>query len=212
MITGFMNARTAEYALVPDIVRRLSSHFRATVPMFYWKSIEGQTKARTSSSDCVRITACYPRRPKVRTTGDSTVWMDVNAILSEQSQRFNAAGIPVFAGVPCVSRLSDFHPTVPCVWFSLDGHYERNAVHVEIDISLGTVVRSDSRRSNFLSPLHTSDIIEIVSKAPSVYWPDALDLIGRVWKEYESAVHFAGFLGPQIRYKPFFLASFEHNP
>jgi hypothetical protein len=205
MYSGFFNERTAEYTLVPDLSQRLGDAYPRVVPFFYWASFEGQAKARASYEGKVRILCCYARRPKVVEVGDRSVFIKFNELLFSHARLLAPLGIPVLAGAPCVSRLSDLRVGVPCVWFYLqpDEGYE-TVIHLDLD----SMDQCDS--SSLQGPLTPHQLCSIThNRAEPIEWSEALNCIGTTSKALQESAGYRALFGWRVRYKPFYLAVFD---
>ena len=116
-LTSFMSEHTAEYVLVPNIVRQLSAHFCDIIPMYFWSTREGnRTADEFMSARPARILTVFPRRPKVSETVEERITMKVNQELIGYTRVSLSVMIPVFAGVPLVSSLLALRIESPCSW------------------------------------------------------------------------------------------------
>lgn len=205
--TGFMSERTAEYVLVPDLISRLQS-FTMITPFFHWSSREGQVKAQAGYDGPVRLVAAYARRPKVDAPGDPEVTIKFNALLFHHARQLAKLGIPVLAGVPCVSRLSDLQLGVPCAWFRI---LVTEAGWPDSEAALRIAAPEHAGKepdTPVVGPLTSDAITSVIRKHARVSsWPQALrDLSGL--KRDRSLSGFASehWFGPFLRYRPFYLA------
>ena len=208
MSVGFMSEHTAEFLLVPDIVRRLEPAFPHIVPFYYWASREGSRIVAASDSSYIRLVAVYGRRPKVGMYGQPRVLMKVNKELFDHAAIFKGYGIPVLAGLPCVSRLTDCTSGAACAWFFLDpcgGAYEDEYLELDIRQSERAVYEHGPIRG----PLSTEELQELVFERSTVMaWPEALGQIrsaARTLSRDASLYRYRRFGWPTA-YKPFYLA------
>src|SRR5689334_17537250 len=99
-VSSFFCERTAEYALVPILQRSLEAHFGFAVPIFYWKTREGNRTSAEIHKECsVQILAMFARRPKV-TQKRNWVTGKINAELFQFADAASSVGIPTIAGFP----------------------------------------------------------------------------------------------------------------
>lgn len=69
-----INERTVKYLVVPAFKQELSKHFSKVIPFHYWISREGGSLNKEFLIDKqLRIIALYPRRPKVLSSGASSI-------------------------------------------------------------------------------------------------------------------------------------------
>ena len=119
-MTSFISEHTAEYILVPDLVRRLMPEFPDIVPLFFWASREGNTTAQWSMEGVpVRIVTAFPRRPKILPDRSNRILMKLNGQLFNYASESSGRGIPVIAGVPLVTSLPTLRLNARCCWFEI---------------------------------------------------------------------------------------------
>jgi hypothetical protein len=208
MASGFMNEHTAEFILVPDLVQKLRGTCGGIVPFHYWKSREGQAKARDSYSGFVRLVAGYARRPKVERLHDPTVTVKFNTVLFDHSCALKAVGVPVFAGVPVVSTFSDFGLGSRCIWFLIEGTegFHRDVtgrVFVEYDGLACPDLIGPVR-----GPLSDEAIVAaMVERSEAFSWSEMFRRIDSVNQEMRmNSACGAGWYNRFMPYKPFYLA------
>lgn len=200
---SFMSEHTAEYALVNDIVSRLSSAFPETVPMYLWLNREGNSMGqRTLKGRAVKLTAVFARRPKVTSPGDDHILVKFNSSILHHAFLARSFGIPVLAGVPLISDLSRFSIKAKCAWFILDGS-RTDKGDLEILLSSGGEVTNHFGPLNVMrGPSSTSEIIrEINGLAIEGSWNSWLAVIREIRSQLREQ-HYFGFLQT---YKPFYL-------
>lgn len=210
-----MNEHTAEYVLVPDLIRRLSGTFNRIVPFFFWASREGQAKARASYTGTVRLLGAYARRPKVARPGEDTIYVKFNELLFSHASDLGEAGIPLLAGVPCISRLSDFHMGVECAWFHIEaGQHLRGAdAFATIHLKDQTPTAVLDPQVPVRGPLENGNLISLALKhSRTMVWPEALEKLVNIGRNFtEKPYHFRTWYGRNLPYKPFYLALLENK-
>jgi hypothetical protein len=195
LLKSFMSEHTAEYVLVPDLIRRLAPQFVEVIPIFFWSTREGNsTAAQTMSGVSVRILTGFARRPKILT--EDRVAMKINPELVEYSQISGNAGIPVIAGIPLVSSLSRLRLNSPCSWFELTGC---NDLYIEVMLD-GTII-PEELGGKVSAPLTDMRIRELAGKSAILLWADAVERL-RVIRSEQSEFNRFHFFGG---YKPFHL-------
>jgi hypothetical protein len=209
MPAGFMSERTAEYVLVSDLVRRLRDSFPCITPFFFWASREGQAKAHTSYDGHIRLLGAYARRPKVTYAGETIIHIKFNALLFYHAFKLKQSGIPLLAGVPCVSRLSDLRLDTLCAWFQIEGREARR------HDAFATVNLNDPMHASFSDsellvqgPLTTEEITQLVLEdSRNMLWPDALDHLRDAGRNLLQGPYADNtWYGRYLMYKPFYLA------
>lgn len=209
-----MNEHTAEYVLVPDLIRRLSSTFTRAVPFFFWLSREGQAKARASYTGSVRLLGAYARRPKVDRLGEETIYIKFNELLFYHASALEQVGIPLLAGAPCVSRLSDFHIGVECVWFHIEAERIRYAdASAAINLSGQMPTALFDSDVPVRGPLKDPDIIALaLEHSRAMTWPEALEQLVHISRNLTNNPYGpTTWYGRNLPYKPFYLALLENE-
>jgi len=109
-----MNERTLEFALVPLVQTALKEHFDRAVPIYFWKSREGNRHSLAIHGDRpVRLLALFGRRPKMA-AGGVAIEGKLNYQLLEFAKQAHEFGIASIAGFSPVTALFDLakHPTI----------------------------------------------------------------------------------------------------
>ncbi|RZI80736.1 MAG: hypothetical protein EOP38_21595 [Rubrivivax sp.] len=201
---SFFNERTAEYALVPALQAHLQAGFQFAVPIFYWKTREGNSIAeRVHHDEPVKVLAMFARRPKL-SDDSGVVHGKINHDLLNYAQRAGRMGIPTIAGFPAVASLFDLHLEAPLHWFFLGGLPEMD---IEFMVDLQAKPSYAQGIDSGLQPIHLAEITELVKKAPAFSWQDAMARLAelRVERSHGYPLRFNWF-GSQ--YKPvYFLVS-----
>lgn len=205
MPVGFMSERTAEYVLVPDLVRRFGQCFAHVVPFYYWATREGTPRVASSCRERVRLVAAYARRPKLDHDCEHRVTVKVNERLFDHASILRQSGVPTFAGVPCVSRLSDHRLGATSAWFLPSGGLEkRGDALISIDISDHPAVARELT-TGIHGPMATDEILQSVFRyGKEMDWSQAFTVIReatRCLSVESSSRRFYGVLS----YKPFYL-------
>lgn len=204
-----MSEHTAEYVLVTDLIRRLSNIIPCITPFFFWASREGQTKAQSSYGGTIRLLGAYARRPKVTYAGETTIQIKFNELLFHHAFELKQAGVPLLAGVPCVSRLSDLRLNSLCAWFRIEAkETEWNDVFATVNLDDPMHARFSNSDSSVQGPLSTKEIHELIFEHSRIMlWSDALDRLREVGRNLlQGRGASSAWYGRYLRYKPFYLA------
>jgi hypothetical protein len=113
-MSSLMNERTLEFALVPVVQKVLEEHFDRAVPIYFWKSREGNRHSLAIHGDRpVRLLALFGRRPKI-TAGGAAIEGKLNLELLWFARQAHELGIASIAGFCPVTTLFDLakHPTM----------------------------------------------------------------------------------------------------
>ena len=188
---SFISEHTAEYILVPDLLRRLTPHYQHIIPMFFWSTREGNTiAARTMSDVTVRLLTAFPRRPKITVTHPDRITMKVNQRLLAYSRAGAEMGVPVIAGIPLVSSFRDLRPDSPCAWYDLQPlSSEEGDCHIEMAAD-GSVVAETPIRPTPSEPLTDASILALLADSSSYPWEHAIETLRSL---RHSEPEFSGF-------------------
>jgi hypothetical protein len=201
-LESFISEHSAEYVLVPDIVRRLTGKFARVMPIFLWLSREGNSTAlRMMAGKRVRLLTAFPRRPKVLAGSEDRITMKVNRELPRYSAASADAGIAVVVGVPLVSSLSTLRVETECCWFELSGCATTGRDYfVEIGRD-GTVISNDAPAGALSGPLSDAQIEDAANRCEAMPWGLAVEKVRRVRSLQAESRGYPFFGG----YKPFHL-------
>lgn len=205
-LESFISEHSAEYILVPNIVRRLTRKFTEVIPLFLWLSREGNTTALgMMAGRQIRLLTAFPRRPKLLSGSQDGITMKVNRELLAYSAASADAGMVVLVGVPLLSSLSMLRIDTQCCWFELKGcaTTERD-YFVEIGLD-GTVISNDAPARALSGPLTDAEIQDAADRCRIMPWTQAVQNIRRV-RSIQPEAHGFPFFGG---YKPFHLMLLE---
>ncbi|WP_321793270.1 hypothetical protein [Burkholderia pyrrocinia] len=198
-MVSFFCERTAEYALVPIVQRNLETRFGAAVPIFYWKTREGnRVSSEIHKNRKVRVLAMFARRPKLV---DESRWLagNVNVELMQFAHAAQAVGIPTIAGFPAVNSMFALYSNPRIFWFYLEASRE-DGFGFFVDISV-TQPRPIDEDGTPLETLSAERIFEIVERRSDVLsWDEAMTHISELRLQHYRP-DFLGF-GWQQGYKP----------
>lgn len=196
-----MSERTAEYALVPNLVAQLTERFQRVIPVYFWGTREGSRVGRESGEgQTVKVVAIFARRPKVRHPGCDSILVKINNILFSTANAGADVGVGVIAGVPLVSSLTDFSINSQCSWFQLTSDSEENEDR-EFRLMITDGVVTSPLPEGITGPLDKAELIQkIDAHCRELEWDCALDAMRHV-KSIDGTQH--RFFGGS--YRPFFL-------
>lgn len=149
-ITSFINERTLEYKLVPDLQKALEPHCNAAMPMFFWKTREGGIRSRASSiGESFKVIAMFARRPKVHDK-TNVLYATINDELLTFAEHAISMGVPTIGGFCAARDLREINSAHP-IWIPLLKSDE--AMHLlrwnESDSSGGSLSTYDSKTASF---------------------------------------------------------------
>lgn len=207
-MSSFFCERTAEYALVPVLQRALEGRFGAAVPIFYWKTREGnRVSSGIHKETFVKVLAMFARRPKL--TGRKN-WVSgkINSEILEFANAARSVGIPTIAGFPAVASIPSLYSNPRIIWLPIE---QPNGGDLEFftNIAQSRPIPTDEE-GRAIGTLSIEEVIEQVEKnAAALSWDDAMSRISELRLEhYREDGHFwFGWFGG---YKPvYFLMPHE---
>jgi hypothetical protein len=201
---SFINERTADYILVPQLISLLSGIHARIVPFYFWSQREGSTMGQWCESGVpVRFVAAFSRRPKITEPNASRIQLKINGALLEAANTASGLGIPVLAGMPLVSTIYDLNLDAACAWFALNATNEEPA-DVEIVLQADGALVSKSRDTTAVDgPLELDTLPDIVQERSSVMtWQEGIENVRAILASMNPERRF--FFG-STTYRPFFL-------
>ena len=206
MAQSFISEHSGELILVPAINNVLSNAGMQVVPIYFWKTREGNYLSQ--KCDIVkkfRVVAMYSRRPKVVEPAQNDIEMKINDILFQRAFYLKQYGIPTIAGVPRISTIGDIRIGCDCSWFYLDPQKrEEEEVVTLVDIRTNRCRLKLPDRVQ--GPLLESDLLDIVSNA-TVFskWIEVIPVLRGEPDTWSSKRAFPNSMfWPFITYKPIY--------
>lgn len=168
---------TAEFVIVSRIRALLEPKYGNVVPVYFWKSREGNIFSNLIHEGMkLRILAVFPRRPKLKTPYSETIITKINTELYEYSQAARLVGIPTIAGVPLVNSISKLLESSTIIWTHLIEEILED-VHFEIKLKTKEII-SVWPNKHKLETIDEEDIPVIVEKhSKHLVWRDAVENI-----------------------------------
>lgn len=200
-MASFLCEHTAEYMLVPRVRALLASRFLPSVPIYYWKTREGNSVSSSLHSRwAVRVLAMFARRPKIAKS-EHLVAGRINQELYEFADSSRRAGIPAIAAFPAVSSLWKLYQDAPVFWLSLQTKKPPSDIEFFFDTSNNPCC-SFCRGGDDISVLSDEEVVDMITREAKVFgWAEAMEAIGELRLERSRKgpfSHFFGFGG----YKP----------
>lgn len=195
--SGFFNERTAEYFLTPLLQRSLEAHFGSAIPMFFWKSREGnRTSLMIHEGRRVRVLAMFARRPKVGLNSDQVTGR-IGRELWTFARHASKAGLMTIAALPVVGSIFElYEPDARVLWFPLDQRENEDPFTVDKCKPVGPITLAGHA-------FKTSTIEELVrsvhAKCGVFQWNEAMELMADLRQAGAGSPSFFGLIGG---YKP----------
>ncbi|MEM0672145.1 hypothetical protein AAHA48_03005 [Dickeya oryzae] len=116
---SFFSERTAEYSLIPEVMKVLGERFPFVAPIYFWKSREGNSISRVQNiHKRVRIMAMFARRPKIEKL-ENYVSGRINSSVLNYARHAKEYGVATIAGFIAVDSFFDISSKNRFVWFDL---------------------------------------------------------------------------------------------
>jgi hypothetical protein len=192
---SFLNEKTVEYILVPQLVEILHAKFECVIPFYFWANREGSTRTnKMMMHNDYKLIVFYARRPKIYSHDDERIQMKINTLLFERSKYFGIYDIPLLAGVPLLSDFSKMSLKSKCAWFQIgDSGYDESLI-------LNTLSENTIDFPN-IKKLEPSDVIGLIEQRSRKFeWAEIVEIIKNV--KYSENYHWH-FMGE--RYKPVYI-------
>ena len=169
---GIVSERTAEFVLVPLLLRTLSPAYVDCVAIRFWMTREGRRDTKGWEKAPVRLLAVFARRPKVVTGDPWRIVVKVNEELFDYARRAAAVGVPTLAGVPLATSVAGL-ARCRAAWFHLDPSQPACSQILHLSPS-GTIVEP-IMSSGCAVPLDRAALVNVASKATPMSWRDATE-------------------------------------
>lgn len=133
MPSSFICEHTVEYTMTHWIYTALKDEYTDIIPFYFWRSREGNKFSENMIQDRERykLIAVYPRRPKY--IKENIILVKLNETLFESTRKFNEHGIPTFAALPLVNKISKLCYGTDYMIFNLIGSSQD--IELQIDLN-----------------------------------------------------------------------------
>lgn len=184
-MSSYFSERTAEYSILPPLVEYLKDRFGNAVPMFFWRTREGNNRSgERHAGAVVRVIAVFARRPK-ESGQEGVVFGKINAVLHDFAASAVPVGIPCFAGFPAAETLFDLGQS-PTFWFAISPDRNRDlAFDVRKKGAQSEPVGADGVPVATVSFEDIGDAVERIARPMA--WADAVRTIREIRVEADYA-------------------------
>ncbi|HJV86963.1 MAG TPA: hypothetical protein VJ698_15965 [Noviherbaspirillum sp.] len=182
-MSSFFCERTAEYALVPLLQRSLEAHFGSAVPIFFWKTREGnRTSSEIHQDRSVQVLAMFARRPKV-TGNRNRIAGKINIELIQFAHAARSVGISTIAAFPAVDSIYSLYSDPQIFWLPVELSCDCD-FNFEADISkrVPTLTDENGIKVRTMSLKQVSEGVEDGAKILS--WDEAMQHISQLRLEH----------------------------
>lgn len=194
---SFMNERTVEYLLLPQLIAKLKEDYSSVIPFYFWATREGGHRTgRSLGEKEFKILAFYPRRPKISIKDNDHIVFKINQEIFEKADFLIPQGIPVITGTPLIRTIADIEGAVDTYWTTLAPKSYETLIKLEVETpeDLSLPMLKGSRR------LHLKPVLSI---AKDMSWTTFLSILMNMRYEIPRRSFFGG------AYKPVYLMCFD---
>jgi hypothetical protein len=157
--TSYICERSAEYALIPELVSKFKTKYEFVTPIYPWISREGSNISRSLHGlKSFKILGLYARRPKLLDEDDPFITVKFSEQIIYGGHMGFELGIPMIAGCPLARNFFELSTCKNFLWadlskFSIDD--------IDIQISVDKDGKTSEIFNKFL--IHkTDDVIDFV--------------------------------------------------
>ncbi len=117
---SYICERSAEYALIPELVRKLKEIYSFVTPIYPWMTREGSRFSREYHAAVkFKVLGVYARRPKLLNADDDLIHVKVNQEIVISAAVGRSLGIPMIAGCPLARNLIELGCCEKFLWLDL---------------------------------------------------------------------------------------------
>jgi len=206
---GFLSEHTAEFVLVPRLRSILVARFGVVTPVYFWKTREGNSLSNIiHKSEFVRVLALFPRRPKLTSPTEETIWGKINQKLLKYARASFSVGIPAIAGLPLAHSLPELWENPKPIWISL-AHESPEDIFFEVETISRKIVsmHPEGQKLNIMAEKNIPFLVE--ENANRMAWPEAIAAIDMLRKELSRNNFYRSFLFFLGGYKPVYFFIFS---
>lgn len=195
--TSYICERSAEYALIPELVRKLKERFSSVTPIYPWMTREGSGFSKELHTGCqFKVLGLYARRPKLMSFSDSSIQVKFNEGIILGAAAGRELGIPMIAGCPLARNFLELGSCNSFLWADL-----RKFSSDEVDLNIVVDASLDYRRlyERYLIA-DLDDVLSIVEfEARYIDVRDLIDFVkiitmsGKEYGEYHPFAYMGGY-------------------
>ncbi|TRX75098.1 hypothetical protein [Pseudomonas mangiferae] len=179
---SYICERTAEYTIVPELVRHLKSKHSYVTPIYPWMTRELSRFSRElPGAGGFKILGLYARRPKIRAGLDNSIYIKINREIVIASKVARDFGIPMIAGCPLARNLIELGCCDRFLWVDLHSVYPSDADSLVVVDNFSWDKTSEEAFLN-------SDLAQVMQDAESVMREVNLNILAEAIKAIGLAV------------------------
>lgn len=205
---SFLSEHTIEFVIVPRLRSILARRLGSAMPVYFWKTREGNSLSNNiHKNEFVYVLAMFPRRPKLKSPNEKTLWAKINHELFEFAQASSSAGIPAIAGLPLARSLPELWKNREPMWIALASEYPEDVVF-EVDVVNRNVlsVLPEGQKLKIITEDDISILVE--EKANVMTWSEA-DAVINMLRTEQYRDDFSRRFFFFSRYKPVYFFCFQ---
>jgi hypothetical protein len=143
----------------------------------------------------------FSRRPKLSSPDCRYIDAKINHSVLNDVPYYNQQGISVFAGIPCISNISEFNSHSHCIWLLLQDSSTHD-VYAHIDVKLRAIINIEP--AGVVQELLSSE--EVIQNISSRYftWAEIVDTLQTIRRTTKRNHNALGYFDSS--YKPIYFA------
>ena len=187
---SYICERSAEYVLIPELVRKLKEKYSFVTPIYPWMTREGSRFSKEHHAAVrFKVLGLYARRPKI-SNSDDLISVKINQEIVISAAVGYRLGIPMIAGCPLARNLIELGRCDRFLWVDLkkvsssdvdftilvDGSSHRGCFEKYVIGDLEDVLRSvelDAREIDLSTLVEYVKTITMAGKGSGAYHPFA---------------------------------------
>jgi len=178
--TSFISEHTAEFLLLPELIKVLGEKYANVAPIYPWLRREGgKLSMHIHEKDKFRVIGMFPRRPKMKRVDDEKLIFTFNSNVKAYAENGLKHGVPFIAGCPLVKNFWPSKEEGKVIWVEVTNNtpsrYEVNVDNDSFSVEDGAPILSNSeiieKVNNTSKLFQISDFIDVVRSLKSASIP-----------------------------------------
>ncbi|HAS6741155.1 TPA: hypothetical protein GRI37_22920 [Vibrio parahaemolyticus] len=162
--TSFICERSAEYALIPELMKELKKKFEYVTPIYPWISREGSNISKElHGMSSFKVIGLYARRPKLSSLDDPTIKVKFSEQIIYGSRTAWKLGIPIIAGCPLARDFMELGDCKKFLWANLS-KFSSHDIDFIAEVNADGVVSNQPKGYFFNDLSEVSALVDSASK------------------------------------------------